>query len=86
MATPYVTPVHGVAFSYDFLFDGSSDKEYNTSAPVTIFARARGSGMAFRYFNNLNGIGGYNIDGSYVGCAICLINGNGLFLNIESFC
>jgi hypothetical protein len=61
---PDTAPVNGVAFDYNFLYDGSSDRGYNISAPGSAYPGSTGSEMAYMYYNNLGNLGYFDTSGT----------------------
>jgi hypothetical protein len=83
---PTVSPVDGSTFDYTVLYDGSSDRGYNISAPGSANPGSTGSEMAHMFYNTLSNVGYYNTSGSPTGCSgsspYCLTN-TGPFSNLQ---
>ena len=65
---PTNTPVNGINYNYTFSTDGSTDFGYNNSAPNSAFPENKSSEMSYMYYNNLGGIGYFDVNGDETGC------------------
>ena len=54
---PQILPINGTSYNYNYLFDGTSDKGYNISAPGSTYSGNTGSEMAYMFYNNLGNKG-----------------------------
>ena len=61
---PHALPVNGNSYTYNFAYDGSSDRGYNVSAPGTVYQGSTASEMAYTYFNTLGNKAYYDVNES----------------------
>jgi hypothetical protein len=84
---PDTNPIDGATLNNTPSFDGSTDRGYNISAPITgsAFPGATGSEMAHMFYNTLGNASGFLADGTSIGCpgglSACLTN-PGVFSNL----
>jgi hypothetical protein len=62
---PITLPVNGSTYDYNVSYNGSTDWGYNISAPGSAYPGSNQSEMAFMYYNNLSGMGYYDLNGNY---------------------
>jgi hypothetical protein len=86
---PTVEPINGINYVTGGSFNGSQDVGYNISAPGSVYAGSTSSELAYMYYNNLNNIGYYDINGIATNCSVghpiyCLAN-TGPFFNLQAW-
>ena len=62
---PENQPMNGTTYNNTFVYDGSTDRGYNISAPGTAYAGSTASEMAHMYYNTLSNIAQQSCLGCY---------------------
>ncbi|WJW75389.1 DUF1566 domain-containing protein [Thiohalobacter sp. IOR34] len=85
---PTLGPVNGVAFDYSYVYDGSADRGYNTTAPDSAYPGSTASELAHLFYNTLGNTARYDVNKNQDTCFLlepefCLSN-KGPFSNMQS--
>ncbi len=61
---PAALPVNGTCYNFSLAYDGSADIGWNISAPGSAHPGTTVNQMAYLYYNELGGIGRYDVNGN----------------------
>lgn len=71
---PQVLPVNGTSYNYSNSTNGSTDWGFNISAPGSAYPGSTASELSYLYYVSLGNAGGYDVSGTWTGCAGCPTN------------